>query len=194
MPESITHNRLLVALSGPLCAGKTTLAARLAGDDATSAISTRQILMSRPEAKNAVQSRIRLQDLGDHLDRTMGGIWLADAVCGLVTPGGPSSTVVVDAIRTLDQLNALRRAGRVAHVHLTAPHATRRARFAARAASTSFEPSNYEAVLRGSEVLVPGLRAGADLVLDTGELDVHATYISARQFLRTAHCSASTGR
>jgi adenylosuccinate synthase len=183
MPHGSAFDVLVVALSGPVCAGKTTLAGRLADGATTSTISTRQILMSRREAAECGHRRTSLQDLGDRLDRTTGGTWLADAVRPLLGEAKSHSAAVIDAIRTTDQLRALKRISRVVHVHLTASDSVLRARFAMRAACTSFEPAQYDAVLRGSEILVSSLRAYADLVVDTAQLDVDVAYISARRFL-----------
>jgi dephospho-CoA kinase len=74
----------IVALSGRIGSGKTTLAVGLAGRYGMRQVSTRELIKARfgPEG-----TRAELQRQGEQLDRRTHGRWLADALGEMVTAG-----------------------------------------------------------------------------------------------------------
>lgn len=161
--------RSVVALSGPIASGKTTLAGGLAEEFGAVALSTRQLLLERKGAAD----RRSLQVLGDQLDSTEGGLWIARPVQQLLDGLAADTVVVVDAVRKLAQLEALRHVARVFHIHLTASCAVLRARHeAVRQSAPSFERTSFEEVAANrTEASAPALERVADLPIDTGGLN-----------------------
>src|SRR6266498_1176676 len=109
----------VVALSGRVCVGKTTLAERLTDEPGGIRLSTREVLKRELKYPLAVTEREALQTLGHLRDLATAGAWVADAVspAAKVT----DSFVIVDAVRVRSQLEHLKRDQRVMHIHLTAP-------------------------------------------------------------------------
>jgi hypothetical protein len=75
-----------------------------------------------------------LQQLGNELDAETRGSWVADAVREVAA--STDGTVVVDAVRTSDQVDALRNIGETLHIHVTAAEADLKARYAANTSRT----------------------------------------------------------
>ena len=113
----------VIALSGPVAAGKSTLALALTDQYGADRLRTQRLLRDIAEQRGTSlpSSRGALQDFGDALDDESGGGWLADAVLAHAD-GSTAAMIVVDAVRTLDQLEALRdRFVHVDHLHVYAP-------------------------------------------------------------------------
>src|SRR6185295_12940334 len=100
---------LVVALSGAVSSGKSTLAKRLAARFAASVISTRALLEERVRPGTHM-GRQELQRLGDRLDRTTRGFWIAESVSEFATAHQTETLLVVDSIRIMQQIEALRAA------------------------------------------------------------------------------------
>ena len=66
--------KLVVALSGEICAGKTTLARNLEKQFAFQHFKTRDVLERRSKEENP--DRLSLQELGEKLDRNTKGLWI----------------------------------------------------------------------------------------------------------------------
>lgn len=167
--------RRIVLLSGPIAAGKTTLAAALATRFAITGFKTKRVVdaaereaTSRPEL-GASADRAILQRAGDALDHATGGRWVSDALLPLVT-SAPHGAWTVDAVRTEQQVAAVRSTGAasVVHIHLTAPLHVLEDRYASRA-GTDGEFGTYAASrANDTESRVEHLATLADLVIDTG--------------------------
>jgi adenylosuccinate synthase len=125
----------VIVLSGPMASGKTTLAERL------------QLLAGFAHAKTSAFLRSGAAGemgrgvtfaSGQLLDAETGGAWIAPWVRGLCD--GLRVRVAVDAVRTVDQLEHLRRSfgDGLYHVHLTADESILRARFAQRGEGLSW--------------------------------------------------------
>ena len=161
----------IVALSGPVCGGKTTLAQAMRGHLGYTIVRTRhwleERLVSGAPAKRS--HRFALQNLGNKLDGETRGAWIAEAVVARLH--GRETRVVVDAVRTDDQLAALRTIGHVTHIHVTASDKDLRTRYAAMSEqepATEFE--SYEDVREDqTESFVQRLKDSADVVVDTSE-------------------------
>jgi adenylate kinase family enzyme len=175
----------LICLSGPIGAGKSELAKRLEAS-LTSAVrvSTRRMLTER-----GAIDRASLQALGAHLDRQTDGQWVREALQRV----GDADRVIVDAIRTRQQLAALSTNATVSiHIHLKASRATLQERYEAkRGKRPERELSDYSEVLRDStEANVAGLAFIADRVLDTDMLLPQETLDEALGVLASREATA----
>lgn len=162
----------IVALSGPVSSGKSTLARRIADRYGALHLQTRELLAEYAQAagERLPNDRKALQRYGDRLDQQVGGRWVVDGLAPTIAnlDGG---LAIIDAIRTPDQVKALRDAfGRaVTHVHLLAPPEVLETRYQARrATSTVSEPASYaEITADPTEARIDELRNEADVVIDT---------------------------
>ena len=84
----------------------------------------------------------------------------------------PSRPLVVDAVRTLDQVSALAGGANLIHVHLTADDAVLEARYELRRLAEPKSELGEYALVRSNvtERDIETLAPIADLVLDTGQL------------------------
>jgi adenylosuccinate synthase len=174
---------LTVLLSGRVCAGKTSLAVELGGLG-FARISTRELLLEMATPGTS-PDRIELQCLGDHLDATRGGRWVAEALGARWAEGG---NLVVDSIRTADQRNAIARRSRVIHIHLWAPPGVLAARYRERRReSPSFESTPYQLISEtATESRIDTLGATADVVLNTARFGREALSAAVSDLLAGA--------
>jgi adenylosuccinate synthase len=116
-------------------------------------------------------SRSGLQALGDLLDQRTNGRWVADLVSPSIAQLGDDELVVIDAVRTHDQIEYLRQAfgRRLVHVHLETPIAELASRYQRRAPTSAFrELSSYDEVRdNATEANVDSLHSDADISIDT---------------------------
>jgi adenylosuccinate synthase len=164
----------LVLLSGPLCAGKTSLALSLHERDRAKVISVRQILV---ESGARPDDRRDLQRVGQELEQATAGAWLVTRVMNALS-GKHENLVVVDAVRTKRQVDALRKATHDSIlVHITASTRARTRRFnRRRAGGVSDAGSLILASMHPTEVNADRLAAIADYVIDSTGRSSEATY------------------
>lgn len=158
--------RSIVALSGAIATGKTTLAERLEQRFGARRIGSHELLAKRL-ADGEQRDRGTLQALGEALDRDTGGRWLADDVAVAASHLSEDAIIVVDSARILGQVEALRRAfgRRVTHVHLYAPVEELRRRYGRRRRR---DLPSYDDVRRSpTEAAIDTLVDDADVVIDT---------------------------
>jgi adenylosuccinate synthase len=163
----------LVLLSGAVCAGKTTLADCLRKCRAAEVLTTRALIAAQASNTAEYLDRRRFQQLGDDLDRRTGGGWVADAVKNM----GLKGLIVVDAVRTSAQIDAIKANRGALHVHLTAQNLVLENRYAQRTEIHShFELPTFAALREDpTEASIEHLAALADLVIDTARHDRQAT-------------------
>ncbi|MCU1579100.1 MAG: adenylosuccinate synthase [Rhodoglobus sp.] len=144
----------------------------------------RDVAVSRGETLDA--ERRAMQKFGEQLDTETGGAWVADEVAELIASGAAGTgLVVVDAVRIVGQIGALRSAfpSRVTHIHVHAPAEVLAARYKSRDDSGLVELSTYEEVASNpTEANVSSLEVDADVSIDTSrssERDVLARAIAA---------------
>ena len=116
----------VVAISGPVGAGKSTLARELAARFEMSHVRTQDLMRDAATDRGETidSNRRAMQAYGQHLDEQTEGRWVADGLGQLVAGGLISSSIViVDAVRLVKQVESLRVAfpARVVHVYLHAP-------------------------------------------------------------------------
>lgn len=163
---------IVVALSGSVASGKTTLGAALVQRWGGVIVSTRSELQRIATARGTpLSNRREFQEFGDRLDRETGGNWVVDAVA---TQSSESARLlIVDAVRIQEQISELRKQfGRsLVHVHLvTSDRAELANRYRSRRKDnlgfTEFD--TYDDVsANATEAQIDRLADLADVVLDT---------------------------
>ena len=132
--------------------------------------------------------RRALQDYGDQLDRETGGTWVAHDVSAIVASlENAPQLVIVDSVRQLSQIKALREAfTRVDHIHLRALERVLDDRYRRRGESSGLaELTSYAEVAQNrTESEVNELAADADVDINTDHCDVKDVEIRAAAALR----------
>jgi shikimate kinase len=175
---------VLLAISGPVAAGKTSLAQALHVATQGEILSTRDLIRAR--ARDL--SRTTLQEAGEYLDRELGGRWVSAPAARLRRLVPVHHPIIVDAVRTEEQLAALRGEARVIHVHLTADLGSLMLRYEhRRARRPELELDNYAALHASrTEKNVAELGRIADLVIDTDAPGIDAVCRRALRFMKEA--------
>src|SRR5947209_1876311 len=138
--------RVIVLLSGPIAAGKTTLCDELVRRFGFSVFKTRELIQEL--LKDVATERGALQKAGESLDQRTKGEWIAQSLARKVQELGPHGNVVVDSIRIKKQIDGVRRAfgAQVVHIHLTAAEEILKKRYDARRRKARIkELPSYEA-------------------------------------------------
>ncbi len=162
----------LVALSGPVSSGKTTLARWLADRYGVLHLRTRQLMVAYAQASGLrlPMERAALQRYGHQLDEQTTGRWVVDGLSRTIADLD-ADIVIVDSIRTTAQLDALRDVfgRRLIHVHLLAPQDVLEARYQARRATSAvIELASYAKVAEdATEANIGALAEEADAIIDT---------------------------
>jgi adenylosuccinate synthase len=160
----------IIVLSGRICAGKSTLATALVQQFAAHPLKTRDLIAEASKGKLEAE-RGALQAYGDLLDRRTKGEWVASALTRLVENLPVDALVVVDAVRRIEQVHAIRRAygSRVVHVHVHAEPQVLAERYRRKQRLEKFrEFSSYElASNNATEKRVSRLSRSADVVIAT---------------------------
>lgn len=191
--------RSIIVLSGPVGSGKSTLAMRLAERLGAHHFKTNELLR---ELKPKTEGRAALQKAGEQLDRATDGRWLAEALSPHIAQLDENAVVVVDSVRTHQQIEALREIylRSVVHVHLTAPTEELEDRYLRRSAEREGELPTYSDVTRDpTEARVEELAADADIVIDTklctpDDVEIRAlTRLGFRVGLTTANVDVIVG-
>jgi adenylosuccinate synthase len=120
--------RNLIAVSGPIAVGKSSVISWLETRFFAIRVSTRAIIQS---LRDVPSDRRSLQEAGDALDGETGGKWVADALGKWVHKSPADAIIVVDSVRIGKQVDHLRQAfgDKVWHVHLTASNEVLAKRF-----------------------------------------------------------------
>lgn len=168
----------IVLLSGSVAAGKSTLVQHLKSEFPTEHIhvlKTKDLLRelgTRKSKRVFPAERRALQELGDELDAQTHGRWVRDALSALINDylGTEAAPIfVVDAVRILPQIKAIREAYgfSVLHIHLTAPDEELTRRYSQRNSDLKELPSYEEVKRNPTEARVRDLEKTADVVMDT---------------------------
>jgi len=159
----------IVVLSGPVAAGKTTLADSLEKRFGFARVKTRELIRTMLGTE---PEREALQKAGEELDVKTDGTWVARALAQRlleIESDDDGRRILIDSVRLVTQIEAIRDAfGRnVVHVHVTAPTETLAERYASRQAAIQ-ELSSYDRVTADpTEANVELLAPIADIVIDS---------------------------
>jgi len=182
----------IVLLSGSISSGKSTLSGLLNTQFGFHVLKTNKVIQSLAVQRLGaeIQSERRaMQKFGESLDKDTKGKWVRDALARLIHDLGPAGTdalVVVDAVRILDQIRAIRQAYSfsVVHVHLKAPDDVLEARYKDRRGTGFKELGSFsEAEKNKTEARVKDLEDAADFVIDTSRSLAQAVLVRAATHL-----------
>lgn len=122
----------LIAISGPVASGKSVLAAELGRRFKTHRISTRQLLLDTGVANE----RNALIEAGKRLDRETDGAWVREGSRKYVDQHSDCDVVLIDAVRTKQQIEHLRETygERFVHIHVDVPFEVAKIRYESRGA------------------------------------------------------------
>jgi adenylosuccinate synthase len=173
----------VVVLSGPICAGKSTVVEKLSERYGARVVKTRDLIKQQlPKIKD---ERGALQRAGEKLDRADGGAWVKNALARFIEAANDGSTprglFVVDSVRIRGQVDAVREAFGTAvhHIHLTASDSVLRERYSKRGSKTKEFP-DYDAVKKSpTERGVEKLAELADIVVATDRCSAAAVVVRA---------------
>lgn len=158
----------IVALSGPICSGKTHLAHLLESRANAILIKTNEILQEHNKLSRRT-SRTSLQRLGDKLDKETNGRWIVDGLIKRLSDinSQPNTLVVIDSVRIEPQITELRKVYEVIHVHLEADDNVLADRYAHRKSSFRELPQYKDVRKNRTEKHVQRLAGTADVVIKT---------------------------
>ena len=177
----------IVVLSGPISAGKSTIADLLRDRYNAQVVKTRDFIKERfPRVKD---ERRALQRAGDRLDRADNGAWVREGLYRAIefaqAGATPTGLFVVDSVRIPGQIEAVRQAfgPAVHHVHLYAADDELEARYRQKGGKTQ-ELSEYPEVQRNkTERAIADLANLADLVVATDRCVPAAVLVRATALL-----------
>jgi adenylosuccinate synthase len=161
----VAYSLALILLSGPIASGKTTLARHLRQLVSAEHVSTSDLISATAGRE---LGRRELQLLGQS-SSLQGASWIISAVRQIADCAPARPVVVVDAVRTMEQVRELRKAAagtwRVLHVHLCGEGS----QFAARhqAIEQALDGTWEEVMNSPAEAAVHELEAESDVVIDT---------------------------
>jgi adenylosuccinate synthase len=164
------YEKTIILLSGPIGSGKTTLAMHIERNHAACNVSTATILSA---LIGRDLSRRELQQVG--LERRFqGGKWIANEVSRSAREDPTAEVIVVDAVRTTQQVREIRELAvkrwRILHVHLTAADQHLTERYKARARKSDLEIDWSVARESLTEAAILDLEEVADLAIDTSRI------------------------
>ena len=166
--------KLIVLISGNVSAGKSVLSENLRHNYGASRVKTKEVLqdLAFKRKKNLPSERKALQEFGTQLDQSTGGEWVLVALKNHIVESkvGQNDIVVVDAVRILEQIKAIRKAYgyAVKHIHLEASSSELSKRYKDRGNASLLELPTYAAVGGDpTEKRVSQLRQSADFVVNT---------------------------
>lgn len=177
----------IVILSGPICAGKSTVVESLRDRYGARVVKTRDLI--KQQLPRVRDERGALQRAGEKLDRADGGAWVKDALARFIeaksTDTTPRGLFVIDSVRIRGQVAAIREAFGTAvhHIHLTASEEVLKKRYADRGTKTQ-EFADYGSVRRSAtERGVEKLADLADIVVATDRCSPAAVVVRATALL-----------
>ncbi len=171
----------IVVLSGPVGAGKSSLAEMLSARYSATVIKTRDLI--RKQLPNVKEERGALQRAGEKLDRTDGGAWVKNALVRFIEDNvrGPAASgfFVIDSARIPGQVKSIREAYGTAvhHIHVDASDEVLAKRYSERGGKTQ-EFQRYEDVRKSkTERGVGKLADLADTVVETDRCTPEAVLV-----------------
>lgn len=166
-----TEHKVLFLLSGPVAAGKSTLATLFEKNIPIRRISTGSFLLTKMERGSSVNARYNLQEFGDRLDFETNFTWIYwDLVLPELNHAPNHLFWVLDSVRKLEQVQCLRKwfPGKVFHVHVTASGHLLKKRYDARGRSVDSQPYSIIST-HPNEIAARILISVADFVFNTDD-------------------------
>ncbi len=175
----------LILLSGHISSGKSTLAAGLADRFGMHILKTRDVLERRVPGGLAENRKV-LQLEGERLDQRTQGSWVVDEVIKLTRKDHTITRIVVDSVRTKEQVQVIRKAfdPRVIHIHLTAPYEVLEQRYSEHKAPHVNAVPYAEALKDTTEQKVDSLGEIADAVIDSKRCNEGDVFVRATSYLK----------
>lgn len=183
----------ILLLSGRIRAGKTTLAEGLSKRYGIPIFRTHDVI-KRLKEKSQSGTRLAMQSDGESLDRSTNGRWVVQELSKWIEESDRGRFVIVDSVRTKDQVTAIREAygAAVVHLHITAPEKVLEERFGSADDKAKEGGISYlEAKNNETEKQVERLAKVADAVIDTDPRRHTERAVEARAI---GHLRARTGR
>lgn len=177
----------VVVLSGPVGAGKSTLGRNLAQRFGLNYLRTQDLMrqVAAERGDSLPSERRAMQSYGEALDSETRGEWVAAEIARLVADGDVGGgLIVVDAVRIMAQIDALRSAfpSKVTHIHVHAPAEALAQRYVSRDSGLVEFETYDEMAANPTEAKVSALAGDADVSIDTersSEQDVLARAVAA---------------
>jgi adenylosuccinate synthase len=173
--------RQVVLISGHICTGKSELARRLKKEFGYHPVSTSSILRIVAKSRGKATDRLALQSLGDELDNKTDHRWLLDEIIREATGLTSDRPIVVDNVRTWDQLQHFRTyyGFSVVHAHLWAPKKILEQRYKKKNAERpdEIDQSYTDADLIKNEKDIAGFKNDADVRINTARTDSADTLV-----------------
>ena len=182
-----TTDLRIVLLSGPICSGKSALARLLKENHDAKIIKTSELILKK--APRIKPERKALQRAGQRFDKKDGGAWVGEALQCIIDASGtghtPKGLYVVDSVRILGQIAAIRRAygAEVHHIHLTATEDKLCARYEDRNREDDEAVPYNELKRNRTERKIEKLADVADIVVSTDRCSEEATLVRATALL-----------
>lgn len=166
----MTYEKTIILLSGPIGSGKTTLAMHMKKNYSAYHVST-AALLSALTGRNLDRKELQRAGLERQFQR---GEWMADEVTRLTRDHPTAGVIVVDAVRTVEQVREIRDLAlgkwRVLHVHLMANDQHLAELYNSRARSSDSGVGWSVAKESLTETAMIALESGADLAIDTSRI------------------------
>lgn len=172
--------RTVIVITGHICTGKSSLARSLRDEFGYEVLKTSDILYQHAERRGISTNRESLQKLGDELDAETGHRWILDCVEASSENNKDSQPLVIDNVRTWNQLEHLRykQGLAVIHAHLWAPNEALRERFHNKNRSRSTTEGPYEeADIIKNEEDIAAFKKDADVRVNTWRTDAADTLV-----------------
>lgn len=172
---------MILLLSGPAAAGKSTICELLKNDHGFVAIKSSQYLRSLVRPPKRDVTRALLQEIGDRLDVETDFNWLVDDVAIPQMAALQNQQLwFVDSVRKPEQISRFSEAfpRQVLHCHITAPDEILKTRLLSRSTAVdniAYERTFEEHVKHPNENSARSLDKIAALVIDTSKNDARAT-------------------
>lgn len=170
----------IILLSGPVCSGKSELAAGFRERYDATIVKTNELLKDRLDPSGEM-SRKKFQKAGEDLDKHDGGKWVADGLARLINDRDLSEgIIVIDAIRIAEQAKHIRKTfgsngstmgSQIYHIHVTASLATLETRYKKRISKFSELKSYAEVARNKTERNVGKLSEISDVNIHTDNIE-----------------------
>ncbi len=171
----------IVVISGRICTGKSALAKELSKNHNFKVFRTSEILKEKAKEEEIAltKDKLALQKFGDKLDEDTESKWLFNEIEKYVLANNAEVSIVVDHVRTFDQLKYFREKSRwlVTHVHLYASNKATRKRYQDKKDTQNLDLSYEDADPVKNDLDIEMFKNDADVRIFTDRTDNKDTYV-----------------